>query len=110
MVEELLRNSLDKAYGKQGNPRSPGWANSHTAPLPRGLEAGRALCALPGPELPPAPVQTAVGLWEVGRCACLRGCWGCWSEGLLPLPHGPCAGGCSMHGVVLPADRAALQS
>lgn len=24
VVEELLRNSLDKAYGKQGNPRSPG--------------------------------------------------------------------------------------
>ncbi|KAM6344665.1 ubiquitin carboxyl-terminal hydrolase 36 isoform 3-T4 [Alca torda] len=61
VVEELLRNSLDKAYGKQGNPHSPGWANSPTAPLPRALEVGRALHALPGPELPPAPAQAAAG-------------------------------------------------
>lgn len=33
MVEELLGNSLDKAYGKQGNPCSPGWANSQAACL-----------------------------------------------------------------------------
>ena len=30
VVKELLRNSLDKAYGKEGNPFSPGLA----APLP----------------------------------------------------------------------------
>lgn len=34
VVGQLLQNSLDKAYGKQGNPGSPGWANSHAAPLP----------------------------------------------------------------------------
>lgn len=28
MVSKLLQNSLDKAYGKEGNPGSPGWANS----------------------------------------------------------------------------------
>lgn len=34
VVAKLLQNSLDKAYGKQGNPVSPGWANSCAAPLP----------------------------------------------------------------------------
>lgn len=28
VVSKLLQNSLDKAYGKEGNPGSPGWANS----------------------------------------------------------------------------------
>lgn len=34
VVDKLLQNSLDRAYGKQGNAGSPGWANSCAAPLP----------------------------------------------------------------------------
>jgi len=71
VVEELLRNSLDKAYGKEGNVHWPGRVKGHAAPLPGGLE-------LPQPRQLP-------GLPGLGRCAWPRGCWGspsvgCWAE------------------------------
>ena len=46
------------------------------------------------------------GVLELGRCTQLRGCWGCWSEGLQPLVQGGgrVQAGAAEHSVVLPAD------
>lgn len=50
MVSKLLQNSLDKAYGKEGNPGSPGWANSWPDLLHRAMGT-EPPPALPGPGL-----------------------------------------------------------
>lgn len=110
MVEELLRNSLDKAYGKQGNPCSPGSVNSQAAPLPRALDAGRALRALPGPGLPPAPAQAPGGASGTGQRHLAKGVLGVPQGGVLEWgapatgpEWGPCAGGCTAQGSLLTA-------
>lgn len=86
MVEELLRNSLDKAYGKQGNPCAPGWlpcletwVRAEPSVLCQGLGS---------------PPSTSAGTWggllEPGKGTWPGGCWGCrrvgcWRGGLQPL-------------------------
>lgn len=105
MVEELLKNSLDKAYGKQGNPCSLGWANSHAAPLPGALDVGRALHALPAPEFPLAPAQAAAGAPGAGQMCPAEELLGALAQG-----GGPAQAGAAEHSVVLPADHAAPQS
>lgn len=116
MVEELLGNSLDKAYGKQGNPCSPGWANSQAACLEAWMRAEPSvLCQ--GLSFPQHQQRQLQRLLEPGRCTWPRGCCGChrvgcWNEGLQLLAQGgdPVQVGAAEHSVVLPTDHPAPQS
>lgn len=74
VVSKLLQNSLDKAYGKQGNPGSPGWANSRADPLHRGLSPGWG-------QSPPSSARASV---QAGGCS--------WNQARAPS-HGPVGGG-----------------